>query len=91
MLEQLRVAAVGLTFGDSFLPAFTAHPDVAEVGLCDIAPRTLCEAGERYGIPEARRHPSLDHVLASGLHRARPARARGVDGETAGWRPAAGG
>lgn len=68
MSEKLRLAVIGLTFGSSLLPAFVAHPDVAEVGLCDIDPRTLREAGERYGIPESRRHPNLEQVIASGRY-----------------------
>jgi predicted dehydrogenase len=65
MSEKLRIAVVGLTFGNTFMPAFTAHPNVAEVGVCDTNADTLGKVGDRYGIPGARRHPSLEHVLES--------------------------
>lgn len=65
MSGRLRVAVVGMEFGSTFMPAMRAHPNVGYVGVCDTNPRTLREAGERFGIPESRRHPNLDVVLAS--------------------------
>lgn len=65
MSDRLRVAVVGMEFGATFMPAMRAHPGVAYVGICDTNPRTLREAGARFGVPESRRHPNLDAVLAS--------------------------
>jgi predicted dehydrogenase len=65
MPEKLRVAVVGLAFGGTFMEAFVAHPDVAEVGVCDVEPRVLKAAGDRFRIPADRQHADLDDVLAS--------------------------
>lgn len=61
--SKVRVAVVGLEFGRGFAAAFARHPDVEYVGLCDLNPDTLKEVGDRLSI--ARRHSSLDEVIAS--------------------------
>ena len=61
---RLRVAVVGLGFGGSFPEIYRAHPDVAEVALCDTnADRLAAFAGE-HGF--AARYARLDDLLADG-------------------------
>ncbi len=59
----LSIAVVGLGFGAAFAPIYQAHPDVAEVMICDPNVRRLNEIGEQFGI--AKRYERLDEVLDS--------------------------
>lgn len=60
---KLRVAVVGLRFGGSFPPIYAAHPDVAEVTICDRNEQTLNAFGDTCGL--TRRTTRLDDILAS--------------------------
>jgi predicted dehydrogenase len=60
-VDKIRVAVVGLEFGAGFVGPLLAHPNVAAVGLCDINPTTLAEAGKRFGID--RLHGELAQVV----------------------------
>lgn len=58
----LRIAVVGLEFGAEFPPIYKAHPDVAEVVICDHRKEQLNLIGDRLHIE--RRYLRLDDVLA---------------------------
>ncbi|MER5929191.1 Gfo/Idh/MocA family oxidoreductase [Streptomyces sp. NPDC002054] len=75
----MKVACIGL--GDiaqkAYLPVLTARPGV-ELHLQTRNPAVLTELGDRYAVPAARRHGSLDSLLAAGpdaafVHAATPA------------------
>ena len=59
---KLKVALVGLGFGGSFAPIWLAHPDVAEVIICDTDKDLTAQFHEVY--PEAQVYASLDEILA---------------------------
>lgn len=59
---KIRVAVVGLGFGADFVPLYQAHPDVADVAICDSDAARLAHVGERFGV--SRRFSHLDDVLA---------------------------
>jgi predicted dehydrogenase len=61
-VKNIKIAVVGLGFGSAFVPIYQAHPDVAEVGICDADPVRLNAVGDEFGI--TRRHSSLEEVLA---------------------------
>ena len=61
-MSRLKIGVVGLGFGSAFVPIYQAHPDVAEVGICDADPVRLNAVGDEFGI--TRRHSSLEEVLA---------------------------
>ena len=61
--RKLRVAVAGLQFGNNFLPAYLAHPEVEAVGICDVDEATLGRIGDQYGIQQ--RHKDLREVIAS--------------------------
>src|SRR5579885_1268661 len=63
MEERLRIAVVGLGFGAEFVPIYLAHPDVAEVGICDPNPAAIAEIGDRFSID--RRFRDLREVLVA--------------------------
>ncbi len=60
-MNQLRIAVVGLGFGEQFVPIYQRHPDVQEVVLCDPDAERLRRVGDRYGV--RRRFASLDALL----------------------------
>ena len=62
---MVRIAVVGLRFGASFVPIYQQHPDVTAVAVCDLDPERRHAAGDKNGIPDARRLESLDAALAS--------------------------
>jgi predicted dehydrogenase len=67
-LERLRTGVVGcgLVASVMHLPFLAELHDRFEVAaLCDISPRALAHAGERF--PEARRHERVDDLLADEL------------------------
>jgi predicted dehydrogenase len=61
-MKSIHVCIVGAgQFAQCFVPLFRAHPLVAEVSLCDIAPDRLAAEAARLGI--ARTFASLDEAL----------------------------
>ncbi|TQL40423.1 putative dehydrogenase [Homoserinimonas aerilata] len=58
----LRVAVVGLGFGEHFLPIYTAHPDVSEIAIVDPSRERLIEIGEAFGIES--RYERYEDMLA---------------------------
>ena len=62
--EKLRVAVVGMRFGESFAPIYRDHPDVGEVAICDTDRAHLDAYGDKFGF--ANRYYSLDELLKSG-------------------------
>jgi len=66
MREKIRVAVVGLRFGEDFPPIYRNHPDVEYVGICDMDEKLLHGYGDRFGFE--RRHASLKDVLESGQY-----------------------
>jgi predicted dehydrogenase len=61
--KGLRVAVVGLNFGDHWLPGYLAHPDVASVSICDADFSLLSRVGDAWGID--RRFTDLEQVLSA--------------------------
>lgn len=61
--SQLRIAVVGLEFGAEFVPIYKAHPDVAEVAICDLNSEVLASVGDRMAV--SRRFDTLEQVLAA--------------------------
>ena len=61
MPEKIKIAVVGLGFGDAFVPIYRDHPNVAEVGICEINQALLNECGDKHGIRI--RHSSLEEAL----------------------------
>ena len=59
---KIRVGLVGLGFGKEFVPIYQAHPDVAEVAVCDTDAARLDAAAGPLGI--ARRYSRLEEMLA---------------------------
>lgn len=57
----LKIAVVGLGFGKAFVPIYKAHPDVAEVGICDRDSELVRSAATEFGID--RTHHDLEEVL----------------------------
>ena len=60
--RRLRVGIVGLNFGSWFIESFQAHPDVAEVVICDMDAAKLAKFGDQFKIN--RRYKSLEKLLA---------------------------
>lgn len=60
--RSVNVAVVGLEFGSQFVPIYLEHPDVGEVGICDVRPDRLEEVGDQLGV--RRRHSSIDQILS---------------------------
>ena len=59
---KLKAVIVGLGFGGAFVPIWRDHPDVGEVGVCELDPKLCARVAAEYGIPLI--YPSLDEVLA---------------------------
>ncbi len=66
--KSLNVAVVGLSFGQGYLPALRAHPEVATVGVCDPHEATLQAVSTHHGISARHCHRTVGEVLASGLY-----------------------
>jgi predicted dehydrogenase len=62
--SSLSVAVVGLNFGERWIPAYLAHPDVASVAICDPVRPVLERVGDKFAVRE--RYASLEDVLAAG-------------------------
>lgn len=63
-MNRLKVAVLGLRFGEDFAVIYRNHPDVGEVGICDLDEDLLNSFGEAFGFEK--RFPSLEAVIASG-------------------------
>lgn len=63
-MNKIRVAVVGLRFGEDFPPIYRDHPDVEYVGICDTDETLLHAYGERYGFP--RQYKCVDDIIKSG-------------------------
>ena len=61
---KLRAVVVGLGFGGAFVPIWRDHPDVEEVGICELDRSLLDRVSREHGI--SRVYTSLDDVLADG-------------------------
>lgn len=59
---KLKAVVVGLGFGGAFVPIWRDHPDVGEVGVCELDPKLCARVAAEYGISLI--YPSLDEVLA---------------------------
>lgn len=65
-MKKMRIAVVGLRFGEDFPPIYRNHPDVEYVGICDINEPLLNAYGEQFGFDK--RHKCFDEVLNSKLY-----------------------
>lgn len=63
MSRKLRVAVVGLRFGEDFPPIYRNHPEVEYVGICDKDKTLLHGYGDRYDFN--RRHSDIREILDS--------------------------
>ena len=61
MSRKLSAALVGLSFGASFAPIWRDHPDVREVGVCDLRSSLAAETAREYGISKI--YASLEDIL----------------------------
>jgi len=61
--KKVRIAVVGLNFGEWFVPIYQKHPDVEYVGVCDADPQRLEHLKMKHGVQ--RLHATLDEVLSS--------------------------
>ena len=59
---KLKVALVGLGFGGAFVPIWLDHPDVYELGICDLDPQKVKEFTDAY--PNAKVYESFEAILA---------------------------
>ena len=59
---KLKAVVVGLGFGGAFVPIWRDHPDVAEVGVCELDPNLRERVAAEHGIFLT--YASLDEVLA---------------------------
>ncbi|HBM80615.1 MAG TPA: oxidoreductase, partial [Clostridiaceae bacterium] len=62
MSRKVRVAVVGLHFGESFPIIYREHPDVEYVGICDKDEELLNRYGDKFGFE--RRYTNLDDILS---------------------------
>jgi predicted dehydrogenase len=61
-MKSLKIAVIGAgQFSQCFVPLYQAHPLVAEVSLCDLAPERLAAEAARLGV--ARTFASFEQVL----------------------------
>jgi predicted dehydrogenase len=61
---KIGISGLG-EFGTRFVELFLAHPQVSEVHVADLVAQRRDEVGQEHGIPENRRHESLDELLKS--------------------------
>lgn len=59
---KLKAVVVGLGFGGAFVPIWRDHPDVGEIGICDLDSDLMDRVAKEHGI--ACCYSSLDEVLA---------------------------
>lgn len=62
MTTGLKIAVVGLGFGQDFVPIYLSHPSVADVVLVEPDAMRRQEVAYRFGLADG--HASLDNVLA---------------------------
>lgn len=58
---SIKVAVVGLGFGEDFVPIYIAHPDVHDVVLVDSDEDRRSKVASRYGLPPG--HDAFERVL----------------------------
>ena len=58
---KLKAVVVGLGFGGAFVPIWRDHPNVSEVGICDVNRDLMDRVAKEHGI--ACCYSSLDEVL----------------------------
>src|SRR5689334_237791 len=61
--RKIRLAVIGLHFGAAFVPIYQQHPDIEQVGLCDLDTELLHAVGERFGIVD--RFTRLGDILST--------------------------
>jgi len=61
-MTRIRIAVVGLKFGEEFVPIYKHHPSVESVALCDTNPQAVERVGRKFGI--RKQFSSLDDLLA---------------------------
>lgn len=61
-MKKLNIALVGLGFGECFIDIYKNHPNVNEIGICDINHDALKKFAESYGIKKT--YNSFEEVLA---------------------------
>lgn len=59
--RSMRIAIVGLNFGESFVDIYRAHPDVADVGICDTNRELLELVGAKHNV--ARRYGDIRDIV----------------------------
>jgi predicted dehydrogenase len=62
--EKIRIGLVGLGFGSEFIPIYQNHPDAEVGGICQRNPKILKLCGDRFKVPESRRHTDYKDLLA---------------------------
>ena len=62
MDKKIKIALVGLGFGGSFLPIYTDHPDVAEVGIFDLNMELTRKFADTYHIQKV--YHSFNEILS---------------------------
>jgi predicted dehydrogenase len=62
MVQQVRVAIVGLGFGAEFIPIYQRHPDAQMIAICRRDRASLNEVGDAFGIEK--RYTSFEELLA---------------------------
>ncbi|GAA2079860.1 hypothetical protein GCM10009801_37770 [Streptomyces albiaxialis] len=66
-LLRVAVAGLGAIARTAHLPLLERRRDLFEIAaLCDLSPTARTELGERYGVPEGRRHATVPELLDAG-------------------------
>ncbi|GCE22286.1 Gfo/Idh/MocA family protein [Dictyobacter kobayashii] len=60
---RIRIAIVGLGFGEDFVPLYLKHPDVEYVAICDMNEARVAAVGDKFGI--TRRYTRFEDIIAS--------------------------
>ena len=63
MNKKIRIAVVGLHFGESFPIIYREHPDVEYVGICDKDEKLLHNYGEKFHF--SRLYTNINDILSS--------------------------
>ncbi len=61
--RSIRVAIVGLGFGESWVPVYKGHPDVEYIAICDTNEARLKTVADRYEVEH--RYTDLESILES--------------------------
>ncbi|GHO89808.1 extracellular solute-binding protein [Dictyobacter formicarum] len=59
----VRIAVVGLGFGEDFVPLYLQHPDVEYVAICDMNETRVTAVGDKFGI--TRRYTHIEDIFAT--------------------------